>query len=58
VKDVDDFFTQVCNLASKPLAAMETSSTKTLDGYAAAVRSAGYEIFQVREIAPNSTRGT
>ena len=43
VKDVDDYFGQVCSLAKAPLAAMAAHTT--LERMAAAVELAGFEIF-------------
>jgi hypothetical protein len=45
VKDVDDFFNQICGLAAKPTVAM--AAVKTLDEMKKAVVSAGYEVFSV-----------
>jgi hypothetical protein len=47
VKDVDDFFTQICGLAAKPVSIMAAMNETTLDAMKTAVESAGYEIFSV-----------
>ncbi|GMI46227.1 hypothetical protein TrCOL_g4678 [Triparma columacea] len=49
VKDSDDFFTQVCDMASAPLAVMTKSKDAggDLDAIANAVEDNGYEVFYV-----------
>lgn len=46
IKDADDFFTQLCALATGPLSAMNNAA-RSLDAMKTAVTAAGYEVFSV-----------
>ena len=46
VKDVDDYFNQICEMSAPPLKVMAAHNGTTLPSMAAAVQAAGYEIFQ------------
>ena len=45
VKDCDDFFTQICGIASHPVSLM--TAQKTFSGMQSALKSAGIEVFNV-----------
>lgn len=49
VKDADDFFSQICGLASAPIKTMVASGT-TLDNQVAELKVAGYEVFSIDKV--------
>jgi hypothetical protein len=48
-QDADDFFSQICALASSPITTM-SSSGATLDTQVAGLKSAGYEVFSIDKV--------
>lgn len=46
VKDVDDYFTQICALAADPLKIMDAASPRTLHGMVDALQRIGYEVYE------------